>query len=675
MSDRHVAIEQALQPGRFFLPGEHALEVIHCPRERIAWEIHGGHLLDQWQTRQRCEFEAWNIVVSASGEPQCDRLLSVKYDAGENKLYVVRYLLVHGWQPLESSPGVIESRPVRKEMPELVGTIDLTEQHVRGAAVFAELSTLLYLAVVGTSRLPITSLESPLPAFSLGKLMYLPQGSGSGEPLSDPLKLIRQVSSSEATLPQKAKLLEVVLRAADLGEIPEVAKCLVTAASADAGGMDGLPAVLRTMLNDIALSPYTGFATKLIRLLDELARAEALGAAAVMDVVSYLLRHLTRHLTAYDLTTFHNLGANYPDALLLDTALKMYLHFIERRPDHFASCDTDDYDAARRKRVRRRALRQACLLRQAYEGHRVPDVPTSPGDNQRVLPEPYGRVPEEQITQPLRRRKQLYAGEPLSSMLTATARRLLGQSVDDLHHRAELEELGAALFLDRPLGIFKQAGEVDRTPLLSYHAFSREIATRRLRRLHDSGLMESGKQHKQFETAIAAAATFGYPATQLSSPQRQGVVCLEDARLAAADFVFFKTGRRSLKEFCSLCDWSDLTRVDPKVAEWLRNDDSVLLIRTGSSREAVSGKSFLTAFDRRMQPQLEMALTTCSPPQYRESRGVEFLRGGLRVSAIGNMANSHAHSSDGEPDNRSTAHATGRTQAIVLLSLHRRGEA
>ena len=37
-----------------------------------------------------------------------------------------------------------------------------------------------------------------------------------------------------------------------------------------------------------------------------------------------------------------------------------------------------------------------------------------------------------------------------------------------------------AVFLDRPLGVVKQPGEVDRTPLLSYDAFSRSIAARRL---------------------------------------------------------------------------------------------------------------------------------------------------------------------------------------------------
>ena len=47
----------------------------------------------------------------------------------------------------------------------------------------------------------------------------------------------------------------------------------------------------------------------------------------------------------------------------------------------------------------------------------------------------------------------------------------------------ELRELGTALYLDRPLGVYKEPAEVDRTPLLSYEAFSLTIAEARLRNL------------------------------------------------------------------------------------------------------------------------------------------------------------------------------------------------
>ena len=69
------------------------------------------------------------------------------------------------------------------------------------------------------------------------------------------------------------------------------------------------------------------------------------------------------------------------------------------------------------KRLRRRALRQAWLIRRRYEGWPVPDLPTSPGENNRVLPPSHPRVPEEQILQPSRRTRRLYADDPLPSHL------------------------------------------------------------------------------------------------------------------------------------------------------------------------------------------------------------------------------------------------------------------
>ena len=52
------------------------------------------------------------------------------------------------------------------------------------------------------------------------------------------------------------------------------------------------------------------------------------------------------------------------------------------------------------------ALRQAYLLRRRYEGHPVPDVPTSPGEHARVFPDRYPHVPEEQILQLASRRRR-----------------------------------------------------------------------------------------------------------------------------------------------------------------------------------------------------------------------------------------------------------------------------
>src|SRR5205807_1507834 len=80
----------------------------------------------------------------------------------------------------------------------------------------------------------------------------------------------------------------------------------------------GLVALWRTMFNDAALSPYTDFVDKALSFLRELVAQGTLTIAEQTDALGGLLCQLGRHLTAYDLITFHHRGANYPDALLLD---------------------------------------------------------------------------------------------------------------------------------------------------------------------------------------------------------------------------------------------------------------------------------------------------------------------------------------------------------------------
>src|SRR5207302_588124 len=118
--------------------------------------------------------------------------------------------------------------------------------------------------------------------------------------------------------------------------------------------------------------------------------------------------------------------------------LKDYLTRIDRHPDLFTGLPGDDDAARADKRRRRRALRQGYLLRRRYENHPVPDLPTSPGENTRALPPPYSRVPEEQVTQPNRRTKRLYADDPLSKHLAPNVETVLRQSFADLDHPDEL---------------------------------------------------------------------------------------------------------------------------------------------------------------------------------------------------------------------------------------------
>ncbi|HEV3078713.1 MAG TPA: hypothetical protein VGY66_03000, partial [Gemmataceae bacterium] len=69
----------------------------------------------------------------------------------------------------------------------------------------------------------------------------------------------------------------------------------------------------------VALSPYTEFVDRALSFINLAMRGPDRDEDYV-DFLSYLLRQTARHLTAYDLITFHHRGANYPDALLLQRA-------------------------------------------------------------------------------------------------------------------------------------------------------------------------------------------------------------------------------------------------------------------------------------------------------------------------------------------------------------------
>ena len=127
-------------------------------------------------------------------------------------MFVVRQILTYGFEAYEDPPGVIETRPVEKWVRELVGTVDLAR--LPRKELPHELGIYLMLAVVGTSRLPITSLESPLPAFSLGQLAYLPSLSGSEETWTDPIAMFRSAVDGGLPVFEQAKALETALRAA-----------------------------------------------------------------------------------------------------------------------------------------------------------------------------------------------------------------------------------------------------------------------------------------------------------------------------------------------------------------------------------------------------------------------------------------------------------------------------
>ena len=335
-----------LSPRRFFAPGL-TLSFRHDPAERLAWEVFHGRLLDPAHTRRQQTFETWGL--HAIPGPPDEALLSLKYDASANRLHVVRAVEGYVWEGFDAGGGVYESRERRKWMRELIATFDPDD----GLDLGREVELALTRAVVG-SRLPLTPIETPLPAFSFGQLVYGPDDSAPSSP--DDL-LSRWLAPARG---QGHRVLEAWLRAS-AGD-PSVLRATGLAPAAIIG-------LARRMFDDISLSPWTPFVPRLLDALDALVERGWLPLPMLVDFQSSLLRLVGRHLTAYDLVTFHHRGANYPDALLLDLLIRGYLARIEQAPELFEG-----------SRLRRRALRQAFVLRRRYEGHSVPEVPTSPGE-------------------------------------------------------------------------------------------------------------------------------------------------------------------------------------------------------------------------------------------------------------------------------------------------------
>ncbi len=646
-------VSRCVAPPRFFVTGGRRLRVDYVPREEVFWEIYLGHLLDGSQTRARGSFETWNVLLDDAARAEEDEqsfphgpLCSIRFDAGDGTLHVCRGLLVRGHETFEPSPGVIDSRPCLKWQTELVGTIKL-DRFTDGEHLACELETHLDLAVCGVSRLPITSIETPLPEFSLGNLAYIgaarvhelapavDASAGSDlEPRRDWVDLVDAALAQPAASTRQAHLLEAALRSSPEVPIADLAERLNEKTRHRGWSADDVATLFRTLFHNLALSPYTNFVDRMTALLLELARPERLGPEPVVDLFSYMLRQLVRHLTAFDLVTFHNQGANYPDALALDTLLAAYLACIGRHPELFGDGEkrADSRDA-RFHRLRRRALRQACLVRKQYEGYRVPDEPTSPGENLRVLPAAIAHVPDEQLSQPSRRRRELYSGRPLESLLDATATAVLRRSVDDLSHDAELRELGMSLFLDRPLGMLLPPGHVDRTALLSYEAFSRRIAIERLAQLAAWTPTSKVAAFDALRDRLTRLHVAGIAASELSGFRRPGVVSLEDARLAAADFVITRTTRRSLFRLWERYNLEPLTAVAPDMARLMSEGRGVLLIRypadangnhpvdVGLHESATPPeRAVLVAYDRNLRPRVELGL---EPPDVQPPRDVE----------------------------------------------------
>lgn len=610
-------IERLLRPRHFFLAPRLTLEREHLPAQEVAWEVFRGHLVDPAHTRERRTFESWNVYLAENGTGTPEPVLSVKLDRAAGEVHLVRALLVHGWEAYDAGDNVILSREATRWQRELVGTVALA-RFPRLADLEAELAGRLFQAVVGTSRLPLTSVEAPLPAFSLGELAYFYRRAPDepDEAMRSHQDVIGVGLTSELSPLETVKLLEAVIRTTPGHEIPATAILFGDRWRRVGRSRGELLALLRRLFNEVSLTPYTSFVNDALGFVRCLTYGGHITEEDEVDVLGYVLRQVGRHLTAYDLITFHHRGANYPDALLLDSALGLYQARIERNPSFFQ----DGGSPGDRGRLRRRALRQACLLRRFYEGHPVPDVPVSPGENARVLPPPHVRLPEEQIQQPIRRTRRLYDGHPLNGgLLTDEARRALQQCLDDLAHPDELRELGTAVFIDRPLGVGKVPGEPDQTLLFSYEAFSRSIAARRLGELERLA-RELGLAFRRHE-AEAALATFspvGLPLDAVLCPGRPST-SLADARRVADDFVLLRTLPGVVADFLALFDFTPLAARFG--LDFLNSSERLLIV-------PVDRPGVLAVFDGQVRRRLELQVDLTEG--YETWGGVEAPAAGLR---------------------------------------------
>jgi hypothetical protein len=625
-------IDLVLRPGHFFVARSAELQWQHLAREEISWEVFRGRLLDSAQTRLRQVFDSWNVFWVDEAGPSAEPILSVKLDQEHRQLHIVRSIYCYAWEGYDSGNQVFLSREVRKWIRELVGTIDL-HRFTNLDDLQDELMCVLFHAVVGSSRLPLTSVEAPLPAFSLGQLAYVHQPAVAADRSpSSPMRSFRDVIQKGVhewlSALELTKLLETVLRQVapeDIGAAEELFDAHWSRLGQGRKGRD-LTNLYSLLFNEVALSPYTRFVESALAFLRAGVSRQHLSVEAYADFLSFLLRQVARHLTAYDLITFHHRGANYPDALLLDTALKAYLELIERTPELFTPGEYQAPEHRRQVLLRRRALRQAWMLRRFYEGLPVPDAPTSPGEAMRVLPPPHPRVPEEQILVPARRTRRLF--EDLSPLeLGERGRESLGRSLGDLQYPEELQELGTALFLDRPLSPTRSPGEPDQTLLVSYETFSASVALARLEflgNLHDSPA--AAADFERFRQILRdSPPVAGLALRSSNQPLRPGAVSLDDALRVAEDFRLRKASRQAMDEFVSQFDFTPLTPYFG--ASGPSGKRSWLIVRAVSVGRGPEGRLLL--YDADFQPRLELEVDASLG--YDSRVGREYPIAGLRV--------------------------------------------
>ena len=705
----HQSVHQALSSRHFFIADGLRARIVQESERAIRWELFRGHLLDPRHTREEAQLSAWHwYLLGKSDDPRATclsshrstsatehPLLSLFYHAADQQLHVVRYLLTHDWNQGASGESSTASAatPQHYWARELVASIAVPT-HVPLAEISANSSATSYpaefpdaawrafhralvgaiqSAFQGTNRLPITSLETPLPAFTFGCCAYLPGVSDriaiSPSTPAAPGLTSSSESPTETVIAQALTLagLRTALGSAAQDELHRTPSDRAAAVGIDAEWPRALETLLRAgsehdlrelvtastvsrwltwtrqLFHHVSLTPVTAWIDRAFILLDAI-MAAAPDPAPVCDLVGHMLRHLVRHLTAYDLEKFHSFGANYPDAPWLDRLLRWLIAQIEQHPELFLTerhSDEQedehngeqaiDSDTALQQRLRRRALRQAWLLRKHYEGLLVPETPTSQGEIRRVLPAEVPVVPEEQITQPRRRHHRLFDHQPLTLETLPQTRRVLQAALDDLQFPTEYQELGMATFLDRPLGLCHAPGEVDQTPLFSYQAFSARIAQQRLAQCRPWGATVDAQHHAQWP------GPRGISVTELPGRPRPGVTTLEDAQFAAPDFRIISMSSSSLRDFLQLVhDHEEPREQAPRerapilLPSLLEACGPLMLLRTATAEQAAHGQPALALIDRNQRAIVRWKLAApYQAGQFEWQDRVEWPRGGL----------------------------------------------
>jgi hypothetical protein len=635
-------VELCIHPSHFYEKTPGRLTWKHLPHEETSWEIFQGRLLDASHTRLAQTFESWNVYWSHDGSPSDEPLISVKLSIGDRQLHVVRAIHCYAWEGYHDGDNVYLSREVPKWVRELVGTIDLndfTDEELLRNEIAGE----IFLAIAGTSRLPVTSVESPLPGFSLGEFAYFPSSaqpfrSGPRPVCSRPWTQLLDRFSQGLDLLERTKLLDTMLRSADGNDLILLGPALASRWQELGWSRSQLASLLRNLFNEIALSPYAHFVEVTLEFVDGLVEYSQVSSEErdlsdsyfsredAIDFQSYLLRQNARHLTAYDLFIFHHRGANYPDALLLDEVLQAYLNEIEENAGTFLRSEQDREPEAKRKRLRRRALRQALVQWHIYQGLPVPDYPTSPGENTRILPAPFIRVPEEQILNTALRTKKLFADSNLRLDRPAI-QAAIRHSVADLCEPDELQELGLGVYADRPFGHADASGEPDRTPLFAYELFSPSVMQGRLRFLEKTPIfgIKDDRLHLPARELVAKLQNSSLPLRLNPNAGKPGVISLEDAAKMASDFVVLRMTSQSRRSFF---DWFDFASLRTRFAlPFLDTTRPLLIIRANVLEKR--DPRILLVFDGERRRRMELEVDLAGGFQVR--MGIALPRNGLRV--------------------------------------------